>query len=151
MESITSLEKRFELIKHAVENLVPIHQAIGIEVHEVLEEKITLKIPYSDVVIGDIRSNRWHGGILALAMDVAGGMAAVTTFESFEDRITTVDIRVDYLEAPKGEDLYIDGEILRLGNRIVVCKMKAYHKNNPTILAEGKGVYYILREDRKRK
>lgn len=150
MESIISLEKRYALIQHAIEQLVPIHKVLGLEVSEITEEKIILKLPFSEMVIGDMRANRWHGGILSLAMDVAGGMAGVTTFTSFEDRITTVDIRVDYLAAPASEDLYIEGEIVRLGNRILVSKMKAYHKDSSEILAEGKGVYYILRESSKK-
>lgn len=151
MDSVISLEKRFALIQHAIEELVPIHKVLGIEVSEITEEKIILKLPYSDMVIGDMRSNRWHGGILSLVMDVAGGMAGATTFTSFDDRITTVDIRVDYLAAPTSEDLYIEGEIVRLGNKILVSKMKAYHKNNMETLAEGKGVYYILRKNNTKK
>lgn len=150
MDTVISLEKRFALIQHAIEQLVPIHKALGIEVSEITEEKIVLKLPYSGMVIGDMRSNRWHGGILSLAMDVAGGMAGVTTFTSFDDRITTVDIRVDYLAAPAAEDLYVEGEIVRLGNRIMVSKMKAFHKDSTEILAEGKGVYYILRDNSKK-
>lgn len=151
MDTEISLEKRFALIQHAIEELVPIHKALGLEVSEITEKKIILKIPFTDTVIGDMRTNRWHGGILSLAMDVAGGMAGVTTFTSFNDRITTVDIRVDYLAAPSSKDLYIEGEIVRLGNRIMVSKMKAYHKDNSEVLAEGKGVYYILKESSKKK
>ena len=137
---------KLAIIKSAVEQLVPIHKVLGIEVSEVSEEKIVIKIPFSDLVIGDSRSNRWHGGILSMIIDVAGGMAGATTFESFDDKITTVDLRVDYLEAPKAEDLYIEGKVVRSGNRILVSKMKAYHKGSSNILVEGKGVYYILRE-----
>ncbi len=141
---------KLAIIKSAVEQLVPIHKVLGIEVSEVSEEKIIIKIPFSDLVIGDARSNRWHGGILAMIMDVAGGMVGATTFDSFNDKITTIDLRVDYLEAPATEDLYIEGEIVRLGNRILVSKMKAYHKGSSNILVEGKGVYYILREKDKK-
>ncbi|SRR5690554_4354655 len=144
------MEDKISMIKYAIEELVPIHKALGLEVAEVSEEKLTLKIPYSNMVIGDSRSNRWHGGILSLAMDVTGGLCGINTFESINDKITTIDLRVDYLEAPAAEDLYIDGKIARLGNKILVTKMKAYHKSNPKVLAEGKGVYYILRESNKK-
>lgn len=141
---------KLAIIKNAIEQLVPIHKALNLEVTEIEEKKIVIKIPFSPMVIGDSRSNRWHGGILSMVMDVAGGMVGATTFESFNDKVTTVDIRVDYLEPPKAEDLYIEGEIVRLGNRILVSKMRAYHKDNPNFLAKGKGVYYLLREKDKK-
>ena len=137
---------KLAIIKHAIEQLVPIHKVLNLEVTEIQEHKIVIKVPFSPMVIGDSRSNRWHGGILSMIMDVAGGMVGATTFESFNDKVTTIDIRVDYLEPPKAEDLYIEGEVVRLGNRILVSKMKAYHKDSSNFLAKGKGVYYILRE-----
>lgn len=137
---------KLAIIKHAVEQLVPIHKVLKLEVTEIQENRIVIKIPFSPMVIGDSRSNRWHGGILSMIMDVAGGMVGATTFESFNDKVSTIDIRVDYLEPPKAEDLFIEGKVVRLGNRILVSKMRAYHKDNPNFLAKGKGVYYILRE-----
>lgn len=137
---------KLAIIKHAVEQLVPIHKVLKLEVTEIQENRIVIKIPFSPMVIGDSRSNRWHGGILSMIMDVAGGMVGATTFESFNDKVSTIDIRVDYLEPPKAEDLFIEGKMVRLGNRILVSKMRAYHKDNPNFLAKGKGVYYILRE-----
>lgn len=140
---------KFGIIKYGVESLA-IHKAIGLKVEKITEQKIILRIPYAEVVIGDIRSNRWHGGILSLVMDVAGGMAGASTFNSLNDKITTIDLRVDYLEPPASEDLLIEGEVVKLGNRVMVAKMKAYHQSQTNkILAEGKGVYYMLREETK--
>lgn len=141
---------KLAIIKNAIEQFVPIHKALNLEVTEIEDQKIVIKVPFSPMVIGDSRSNRWHGGILSMVMDVAGGMVGATTFESFNDKVSTVDMRVDYLEPPKAEDLYIKGEVVRLGNRIMVSKMKAYHKDSPNYLAKGKGVYYILREKDKK-
>lgn len=136
---------KFDLIKNAIDNMVPIHKVLGLKVHQIEAGKLILKLPYSDMVIGDSLTNRWHGGIISLAIDVAGGIAGVTEFTSINDRLTTVDLRVDYLEAPRQEDLLIEGEIIRMGNRILVSKMRAYHENDNKTLVEGKGVYYMKR------
>lgn len=140
------MEAKAGIIKYGVE-ILPIHKALGLKVEEVLDQEIILRLPFSEIVIGDKRNNRWHGGILSLVMDVAGGMAGATTFNSINDKITTIDIRVDYFDAPQAEDLFIKGEVNKLGNKVLFTKMTAYHLSNPDkILAEGKGVYYLIRE-----
>lgn len=140
------MQDKISMIEYAIEELVPIHKVLGLEVVSLADDKIVLKIPFSDMVIGDARSQRWHGGIISLVMDVVGGLCGITTFNSVNDKLTTIDLRIDYLDPPAAADLYIEGKTLRLGNKIMVTKMKAFQKGNSKILVEGKGVYYLLRE-----
>lgn len=81
-------------------------------------------------------------------MDSVGGAAGITTLTSFEDKISTIDIRVDYLRPTTSETLVVEGEIVRSGNRIIATKMKAYHEGSPeTLVAEGRAVYNVKRKE----
>ena len=95
--------------------------------------------------IGDIRRRRWHGGILATVMDSVGGLAGMTHLSSLDDKLATIDLRVDYLKGAEAEGIVVEGEIVRLGNRILVTKMTVWDAAEKEVLAEGKGVYNFIR------
>lgn len=135
-----------DIIRIAIEEKVPLHKILGLKVESLSEDKIILKLPFSEKVLGDVRSNRWHGGVISMVMDVVGGLCGIVTFTSLEDKLTTIDLRIDYLDAPLAQELWFKGETVRLGNKILVSRIKAYHPNNSKVFAEGKGVYYIKRD-----
>jgi len=70
-------------------------------------------------------------------MDSVGGIAGGTHFISFEDKLATIDLRIDYLKGAKALPIVVEGKIIRLGNRILITKMKAFQ--NAELIAEGKG------------
>lgn len=132
------------LIKLAEEE-IPIHKYWGLKVLSLEENMIRVKMPFKKEFVGDIRTNRWHGGIIAAVMDSLGGAIGVINFQSPEDKLSTIDLRVDYLRYAEAKDIIFEGELVRLGNRIMVTKMKAQQEN--TIVAEGKGVYNFIRKE----
>lgn len=132
------------LIKLAEEE-IPIHKYWGLKVLSLEENMIRVKMPFKKEFVGDIRTNRWHGGIIAAVMDSLGGAIGVINFQSPEDKLSTIDLRVDYLRYAEAKDIIFEGELVRLGNRIMVTKMKAQQEN--TIVAEGKGVYNFFRKE----
>ncbi len=76
-------------------------------------------------------------------MDSVGGAIGIANFDSAEDKLSTIDLRVDYLRFADGKDLIFEGKLVRMGNRIMVTKMKALQEN--ILIAEGKGVYNFIR------
>ncbi|MEM9680448.1 MAG: hotdog fold thioesterase [Bacteroidota bacterium] len=133
---------RQRLIKLAEED-IPIHKYLGLKVDTLEKEFIRLIVPFRSDFVGDIRNNRWHGGIIATIMDSIGGAIGVANFKSPEDRLSTIDLRVDYLRGSEAETLIFEGKLVRMGNRIMVTKMKAFQ--NDVLVAEGKGVYNFIR------
>lgn len=136
-----SLDKS-TLIK-MIEDSIPIHKFLGLKVLELEDGYVKVSVPYRKEVVGDIRLNRWHGGIIATIMDSVGGITGWTHFTSMEDKLATIDIRVDYLKGADPSTVNVTGKIVRLGNRILVTKMKAYQHDR--LIAEGKGVYSFVR------
>lgn len=136
-------QNKKELVKF-IEKSIPIHNFLRLKVLELEDGYVKVSVPYRKEVVGDIRLNRWHGGIIATIMDSVGGITGWTHFTSNNDKLATIDIRVDYLKAAQASTIIVSGEIVRLGNRIMVTKMKAYQ--NEALISEGKAVYSFIRE-----
>ncbi|MBQ4915478.1 hotdog fold thioesterase [Maribacter sp. MMG018] len=139
------IEKNIEFIKKTIEEGIPIHKFLGLKLLVLEKGFVRVSVPFRDEVVGDIRRNRWHGGIIATIMDSVGGIAGGTHFTSFEDKLATIDLRIDYLKGAEALPIIVEGKIVRLGNRILVTKMKAFQKDE--LIAEGKGVYNFIRID----
>ena len=130
------------LIRLAEED-IPIHKYLGLKVDTIEKNFIRVKVPFRTDLVGDIRTNHWHGGIIATILDSVGGAIGIANFNSSEDKLSTIDLRVDYLRFADGNDLVFEGKLVRMGNRIMVTKMKAFQED--VLIAEGKGVYNFIR------
>lgn len=141
------MEDRIELYKNVVEELIPFNKLIGIQLVEIKEGFAKLRVPFKDELVGNPMVRALHGGLIATVMDTAGGAAGMTTLTSFEDRFSTIDIRVDYLRPGQEKDLIVEGKINRSGNRIIATSMVAYHPGEKdNLIAEGKAVYNVKRQ-----
>jgi uncharacterized protein (TIGR00369 family) len=139
------MEKEEKFIKRTIEELIPIHKFLGVELLELRQGYAKVKVPFREEVIGDFRRRRWHGGIIATVMDSVGGIAGGTHFTSPKDKMVTIDLRIDYFKPAEASAIIVEGEIVRLGKTITVSRMKAYQENKDELIAEGKGVYNFLR------
>jgi uncharacterized protein (TIGR00369 family) len=138
-----------EIYKNVIENLIPLHAYLGVTLEKISDGFAQMRVPFKNELVGDPRSSALHGGIIATAMDSVGGAAAMTTLQSFEDKISTIDMRVDYLRPGKPLDLIVEGEIVRSGNRIVVTRMIAWQEDRHHLVAEGRAVYNVKRQSDK--
>ncbi|NYJ28733.1 hotdog fold thioesterase [Allomuricauda sp. ARW1Y1] len=136
-------EKTRQQLIRLAEDEIPIHRYLGLKVVTIEKEFIRVRIPFREDFVGDIRTKRWHGGIMATVMDSVGGAIGIANFESPEDKLSTIDLRVDYLRFAEGKDLLFEGKLVRMGNRIMVTKMKAFQDG--VLVAEGRGVYNFIR------
>jgi len=132
-------------IKKSIEELIPIHKFLGVELLEIRQGYAKVKVPFREEVIGDFMRRRWHGGIIATIMDSVGGIAGGTYATSPKDKMATIDLRVDYLKPAEASAIIVEGEIVRLGKSILVTRMKAYQEGNDELISEGKGVYNFIR------
>jgi uncharacterized protein (TIGR00369 family) len=81
--------------------------------------------------------------VLSSLIDVAGGLAAWSVLGD-EESVSTVDLRVDYLEpAGLGAPLRAEAELVRKGNR--VCHVKVAVTQGEALVAEGRAVFNIHR------
>jgi uncharacterized protein (TIGR00369 family) len=132
-----------EQILHVMEHVIPFNRLLGIRGESVGKGRAVLVMPVSPDHVGDVRRPALHGGVLSSLIDVAGGLAAWSVLGN-EESVSTVDLRVDYLEpAGLGAPLRAEGELIRKGNR--VCHVRVAVTQAGVLVAEGRGVYNIHR------
>src|SRR5690554_3702584 len=137
------LQNNTALIKSTFEKSIPMHKFLGLEIVLLEKNFVRINVPFRKELVGDFRNNRWHGGVIATVMDSVGGVIGAMHFTSLEDKISTIDLRVDYLRGAEPQAIMVEGKIIRFGNRNLVARMKAFQ--NEKLIAEGKGVYNFVR------
>ena len=135
----------FGLVRAFMEQGIPFNRFLGMKVVLLEPGRAILELPFRPEFIGDPIRPALHGGVLSTLIDTCGG-AAVWTELGTEDRVSTIDLRVDYLRPGRSEALRVEGRVVRSGNRVAVVDLGAYHPGAPDqVVATGKGVYNVRR------
>jgi uncharacterized protein (TIGR00369 family) len=138
-------EEQKAFFKKIFEEGIPLNKFLGIKVLELSKGYAKLLVPFREEVIGDVRSRHWHGGMIASALDSAGGLATGTLLTSFEDKIATLDMRVDYLKPGKEGNILVTGKVIRSGNRSIVTNLQAFQEATEELIADGRAVFSVSR------
>ena len=145
--------ERLALLVEWFETGIPFNVFVGLKVDSFARGRAVLRIPWRAELIGDTQRDAVHGGVTSMLADTAGGAACFTMLDRPTDRVSTVDLRVDYLRPGAPQDLVCEAKIVRMGNRVGVVKSAVYSGDLPgedsEILpfATAQGVYNIVRRD----
>ena len=83
-----------------------------------------LVLPYSDKVTQ--QQGGFHGGAIGALADIAGGYAALTVApEGME--VTTIEYKINFLNAFEGGELRAIGRVVKAGRRIIVTTAEVMH------------------------
>jgi uncharacterized protein (TIGR00369 family) len=131
-------------LRQVAEELIPFNKFLRLRATHVEPGRVTLEIPWRDELIGDPVKPAMHGGVISTLADTAGGMAVWSAIENPASRVSTIDLRVDYLRPGRLESLAAEAEVVRLGGRVGVADIRLFHPGAPAYtIATGKGVYAI--------
>jgi uncharacterized protein (TIGR00369 family) len=101
-------------------------------------------IPFRDELVGDPFRPALHGGVLSALADTAGGAAVWGSVPDPHSRISTIDLRIDYLRPARLEAIVADARVVRLGNRVGVVEVRMFHDATADVtFATGKAVYNV--------
>ena len=132
-----------EQLLEIMEQHVPFNRFLGLRGESIAPGRAVLVLPVRPEFVGDPRRPALHGGVLSTLIDTAGGLAAWSALGA-EEGVSTVDLRVDYLEpAGLGDALRAEAELVRKGNR--VCHVKVAVTQGGALVAEGRAVFNIHR------
>lgn len=136
-----------EIFQQVINEMVPVHKFLGVTLREIGKGYALLHLPFRPELVGDPRHNRWHGGIISALIDSAGGAAAITTMVSEKDQVSSIDLRVDFMKAGKPMDILAEGRVVKDGNSVLFAQMKVWHEETGEVIAEGRGVFRVRREE----
>ena len=105
-------------------------------------------------LIGNFMRGILHGGVISSVLDLTGGLiASVELLKHLQGgeleeiarrlgRIGTIDLRVDYLRAGKGDFFMATGSVLRRGNKVAVIRTELCN-DQELLIAAGTGTYLV--------
>lgn len=133
-----------DTLRQVAEEFIPFNKFMGVRATVVERGKVTLELPWRDELVGDPVRPAMHGGVISMLADTAGGMAVWSAIENPSSRVSTIDLRIDYLRPGRLESLAAEGAVVRLGGRVGVADIRLFHPSAPLYtVATGKGVYAI--------
>ncbi len=126
---------------------IPFNAHLGLRIESLAPGKATILLPFRDEHVGDIFRPAVHGGVLAALIDATAG-AAVFTLATVKDRVSTIDLRIDYLRPAPKRDLLAVAEVRRMGRRTAVVHtvVTPAGGDDRDPVAEGTGVFSVWRD-----
>jgi uncharacterized protein (TIGR00369 family) len=99
-------------------------QHLGARLVSVEPGQVVLALPYSDRVTQ--QQGGFHGGAMGALADIAGGYAGLTVApEGME--VTTVEYKVNFLNAFRDGELHATGRVVKAGKRVIVTTADVEH------------------------
>lgn len=133
-----------EVLRQLAEEWIPFNKFLGVRVLQIEHGDVVLAVSYRDELIGDPVKRALHGGVISMMADTAGGFAIWSSLGETRTRVSTIDLRVDYLLPGKQEDLHAHATLVRVGKTVGVADVRLFHPSSPSAtIATGKGVYAI--------
>lgn len=117
----------------------PFNSFLNVEVLNVEEESLTLRLPYQEVFRAGSESRGWyiHGGVIASFIDLIGDYVFVP---SVGRPLPTIDLSVDYLRPAAPEDLFAEATIIKKGRSLGWSDIIVKNKEDK-VIAIGRGIY----------
>lgn len=111
-------------------------QQLGLELVDVWEGGLIVKLPYSEQIVGNPETGIIHGGAITTLMDQTCGMAALSSLIPKFDIAPTVDLRIDYMRpAEPGRDILGKAETFRVTSSVIFTRGVAYHEDSDKPIA----------------
>ncbi len=127
-----------------MEEAIPFNKFLGLRCIGIGDGFVRMELPFRPEFVGDPVKQALHGGVIATVADVAGGTALWATLPTPQARVSTIDLRIDYLRPGRAQTLVAEAKVVRAGQRVGVVDVTLFHPNDEAyVIATGKGVYNI--------
>ncbi len=148
-------EQRHARLIALFEERIPFNKHLGFRVTHLSAKRAVLSMATHPEHIGDAGRPALHGGLISAMADTAGGLACFNGLTNPRDRVSTIDMRVDYLRpATPGQPLHCEASLVRMGNRVGVARILVFSGPLPAVdlpdrqdqaIATAHAAYNVLR------
>ncbi|PRB82047.1 PaaI family thioesterase [Pseudomonas sp. MYb185] len=116
-------------------------QVLGMTVEQADESGLVIKLPYSELIVGNPVTGVVHGGAITTLMDSCCGISTVCYLDDFEI-CPTLDLRIDYMHpAEPGAPIFGFAECYRVTPTIIFTRGVAYQHSREEPLAHVVGTF----------
>jgi uncharacterized protein (TIGR00369 family) len=136
------------------EHKIVFNQTLGLHITALTPERVSAQIAMRPELVGHYAYNRLHGGVISAGLDAMGGLAVMAAIgarhmdespakrlERF-GKLSTIDMRVDYLRPGIGESFVLQAEVMRLGSRVASTRME-FLSADGKLLSTGAAAYML--------
>jgi uncharacterized protein (TIGR00369 family) len=117
--------------------VAPFHQWLGLEIAELTDTELILKMPWRDEIVSNPMIGSAHGGIISTLIDLTGLYAINALGGSAR---ATADMRVDFHRPATSGPLYAIGRVIKLGRQLSVAESRIEDAEG-RMVASGRGAY----------
>ncbi|MCK4467777.1 MAG: thioesterase family protein [Desulfobacterales bacterium] len=150
----TDFAELSRFLQGVYEEKIPFNKALGLQIISLKEDNVCIKLEMKEKLVGNYKYGMLHGGVISSVLDATGGaivsvgilkkMVGCQLEEIFNriSKISTVDLRVDFLRPGQGNYFLSTGSIMRMGNKVVVTRT-TLHNDKKALIAVGTGTYML--------
>jgi uncharacterized protein (TIGR00369 family) len=133
---------------------ITFNQLLGLQIESVSAPEPRIRLAMRPELVGHYLYGRLHGGVISATLDAMGGLALMVEIgekhadESTQQvmhrfaRMSTIDLRVDYLRPGIGASFIATASVTRLGGRIGSTQMRLVNDQD-TLIATAAAAYVI--------
>lgn len=136
------------------ERRICFNQTLGLAIESARGPQPTMRFSMRPELVGHYLHQRLHGGVISAVLDAMGGfalMVAIGDKHVDEDaaqilhrfaKMSTIDLRVDYLRPGIGASFTASAEVTRLGGRIGATQMRLVNDQD-SLIATAAAAYVV--------
>ncbi|MCH8619945.1 thioesterase family protein [Undibacterium sp. TS12] len=118
------------MLKIVIEEKIPFCNLLGVKLDSFDPDSPSLGIEMREQLLGNFAQGMLHGGVIASVLDSVAGFAILLKMaqQSPQDdvlsqirefgKMSTIDLRIDYLQPGRGKYFIAGAEVTRLGKRV---------------------------------
>ncbi len=154
MYSYAEDEEFVSAINEMFNEKIPFNKVLGLKVESISYEQVRVSFQMRDELMGHYKRGMLHGGAISSVIDVTGGLSAFMgvqqklSHETVEarlerfGRVSTIDVRVDFLRPGIGKWFTATAHVLRTGKKIAVTRIEL-KDDQDRLIAVGTGSYVV--------
>lgn len=141
-------------LKDLWEEKIVFNRVLGLKLTAVSPDRVSARIVMRHELVGHYSYNRIHGGVISAGLDGMGGLAVMAAIGARHmdeppaarllrfNKLSTIDLRVDYLRPGIGEYFDLHAQVMRLGSRVASTRME-FCGADGKLLSTGAAAYML--------
>ena len=120
---------------------IPYARFLGLRA-ELAGDEMTVILPFSDHLIGNVQLPAIHGGVLGALLEITA-LAQLSLTQGLARQPRPIDVTVEYLRSGRPLDTYARAQIKRLGRRVANVQVEAWQEERARPIASLHGHFHV--------
>jgi uncharacterized protein (TIGR00369 family) len=133
---------------------IPFNRTLGLRLDEMEQSHITMSFDMKDEFVGNYIHGILHGGVISSVLDMAGGMAAMSSviykhvdkvpseIAKIIGKTSTIDMQISFIRPGKGSCFSAKAYVINTGNKISFTRMELFNQDG-VLIATGTATYLV--------